>query len=130
MPVNYKDVITLDLLITDFKFARETLHETVTNGRKIISTVTADILDSDSEDTLHRAELISSFSSLVSSVNSSVKLLSAYYKDIVKIIESIEAVRVSQSKGLSGKNGQNVNVENMFVVSSTTDIIKRIREQN
>lgn len=124
------EVIRLEVLVEDFKFTRETLRETVQNGRKVLNTVTADLLDSDEE--ASRTTLITSFAELVSAVNNSVKLLSASYKDISNILESMEKVR--KSKLISdGGNQSNVYIDKMLVQSesiSTADIIARLREKS
>lgn len=127
--VDATKVIELEFLVSDFKFTRETLKETVENGRKVIQIVTLELLDDDSD---NRASLITSFAELVSSVNQSVKLLSQTYKDIAAVLESIEKTRKSQLSGPK-QTGGTVNIDKMVITteaSSTADIIARLREKN
>jgi len=128
--IDTKSVIELEILVSDFKFTRETLKETVENGRKIINTVTLELLDADET---NRAALITSFAELVTSVNQSVKLLSQSYKDITSVLEGIEKIRKSKlsspQKEQSGA-GHNNTFINISTQESTTDIIARLREKD
>jgi len=126
------EVIKLELMVDDFKFTRETLKETVENGRKILNILTLELLESDDDST--RSSLILSFAELVSSVNNSVKLLSASYKDIANVLETTEKIRKSRLLSpapIASKN--NVYIDKLLVNEfteqiSTTDIIARLRD--
>jgi predicted protein tyrosine phosphatase len=126
--ISTTDVIKLDLMVDDFKFTRDTLTETVNNGRKVLNVVTLELLDSDEE---NRASLITSFAELVTSVNQSVKLLSQSYKDIAAVLESIEKIR--KSKLATPEQAQPVGTGNTFInittQESTTDIIARLTKK-
>ena len=123
------EVLKLDLMVEDFKFTRETLKETVENGRKVLSILTLDLLGNDDE--AGRASLITSFAELVTSVNNSVKLLSTSYKDIANVLETTEKIRKSRLSLQDNKNTNNVYIDKVLVQNdpiSTTDIIARLRE--
>lgn len=122
-------VIQLELMTDDFKFTRETLKETVENGRKILNVVTLQLLDVDDD---KQAALIESFASLVTSVNQSVKLLSSSYKDIASVLESIEKIRKSKQSSPRENNpeaGTGNTFINITTQESTADIISRLREK-
>jgi hypothetical protein len=127
------EVIKLELMVDDFKFTRETLKETVENGRKVLNILTLELMES--EDDSARASLITSFSELVSSVNNSVKLLSASYKDIANVLETTEKIRKSRLatpvSNLNSGNTNNVYIDKVLVNEqiSTTDIIARLRDE-
>jgi hypothetical protein len=123
------EVIKLELMVDDFKFTRETLKETVENGRKILNILTLELLESDDDST--RSSLILSFAELVSSVNNSVKLLSSSYRDIANVLETTEKIRKSRLLSpapIASKN--NVYIDKLLVNEqiSTTDIIARLRD--
>jgi len=118
------DVISLELLVDDFKFTRDTLRETVTNGRKIINVLTLDLLGTDDD---ARAPMITSFAELVNSVNQSVKILSQGYKDIANVLESIEKIRKSKlSSPVKEETPQGNTYININTKESTTDIVARL----
>jgi hypothetical protein len=127
--ISTTDVIKLDLMVDDFKFTRDTLTETVNNGRKVLNVVTMELLDSDEE---NRASLITSFAELVTSVNQSVKLLSQSYKDIAAVLESIEKIRKSKL-ATPEKDSSPAGTGNTFInitsQESTTDIIARLAQK-
>lgn len=133
--VRPEKVIELEIMIDDFKFVRETLKETVENGRKVINTLTFELMDADDSS---RSALITSFAELVSSVNQSVKLLSQSYKDIANVLESMEKIRKSQiipgsgKQNETGKNNSTVNIDKMVITTqeTTADIISRLRMSN
>lgn len=133
--VRPEKVIELEIMIDDFKFVRETLKETVENGRKVINTLTFELMDADDSS---RSALITSFAELVSSVNQSVKLLSQSYKDIANVLESMEKIRKSQiipgsgKQNETGKNNSTVNIDKMVITTqeTTADIISRLRLGN
>lgn len=126
--ISTTEVLKLNFLVDDFTFTRDTLKETVENGRKIIQTVTLELLDSDDD---KRSALISAFAELVSSVNQSVKLLSQSYKDIASVLESVEKIRKSKlsSPDKSDKPESGNTYINISTQESTTDIIARLAQK-
>lgn len=127
---NYVDLINLNNLLEDFSYIRNTLKENSENGKRILNTVSNEILASDPE-TL--SEMVASYSDLNRSLTDTMKLYLQTYKDISNIILNLEKVK----QGLS-KTENNLNINNFGsdkedvtnVIKSTAEIIERIRQKN
>ena len=124
------DLINLNNLLEDFSYIRNTLKENSENGKRILNTVSNEILASDPE-TL--SEMVASYSDLNRSLTDTMKLYLQTYKDISNIILNLEKVK----QGLS-KTENNLNINNFGsdkedvtnVIKSTAEIIERIRQKN
>ena len=127
---NYVDLINLNNLLEDFSYIRNTLKENSENGKRILNTVSNEILASDPE-TL--SEMVASYSDLNRSLTDTMKLYLQTYKDISNIILNLEKVK----QGLS-KTENNLNINNFGadkedvnnVIKSTAEIIEKIRQKN
>lgn len=97
---------------------RETLIETISNGRKVINSLTLNISDLE----VSNGQILSAYAELVSVVNNSLKLLTSTYKDILTIQNTIN--------DNSNKNGKNkVDINNSIIFGGNmTDIIKKIQK--
>jgi len=112
------EIINLSNMVEDFKFVRETLRENTENARRVLTSVTLDLLDSEDE---KRASLIMSFAELNRAVADNMKLYVSAYKDISSVLLNIEKIKGADSP-------QTVN-QNMFVgttVKTTAEIIKEL----
>lgn len=117
------DIISLQMMIEDFKFVRDTLKENTENGRKILTAVTADLLDSDEE---KRANLILSFAELNKAVALNMKLYISSYKEISQVILNLEKVKQAESNVSSPHTVNNtLNINNPEAIS-TVDVIKKL----
>ena len=118
------DVIKLQMMVDDYKEVRETLLSTVKSSRSIIDSLTLSLMDEDSET---RADDISAYSSLVSTVNQSVKILASSYKDISSVLLNLD--KLEKSQDISDKkvtiNASNINIQSNQIIS-TTDLIKKL----
>jgi methyl-accepting chemotaxis protein len=117
--MNISDMFQLDMLQSDFMAMRSTLMDTVTKGKLVIDAITNEIVINPTD-----AEMVGSYSQLISVVNSSMKLLSSTYKDIGDIV-----ARVKKLEEVSKPEVGNVtNIQNNFYAESTSDIIKQLRD--
>ena len=114
------DFINLELMVRDFKYVRESLKETTNNGRRVLQSITLDLLDEDEE---NRASLITSFAELNKAIAENMKLYMQSYKDISTVLLNLDKI----SKSKTPQSGTVTN--NTVVVAepiSTADLIKQL----
>ena len=92
-------------MVQDFKYVRESLKETTDNGRRVLQSVTLDLLSEDDES---RASLITSFAELNRAVADNMKLYMQSYKDISTVILNLDKVKraaiMSQPNSVTNNN--------------------------
>lgn len=117
------EVINLDNLVQDFRYVRETLKENTDNGRRILNSVTLDLLSADDE---KKADLIISFAELNKALALNVKLYIGSYKEISSVILNLDKIKNAE------KAIQQPNEGNTFEgqVISTVDILKQLNEES
>lgn len=115
------DLINLNNMVEDFKYIRDTLRETSDNGRRVLNSVTVDLLESDDD---KRAALIISFAELNRAVGDNMKLYMQSYKDISTVLLNLDKIKKNEkSENINVTN--NLNVTNNETIS-TADLIKRL----
>ena len=77
------EILNLNNMVEDFKYVRDTLKENTDNARRVLNSVTLDLLNSNED---KRAGLIMSFAELNRAVADNMKLYILSYKEISKII--------------------------------------------
>lgn len=117
------DVIKLQMMVDDYKEVRETLLDNTRNGKKILESMTLNLLDEDSETEVSPATVMA-YSSLVGTINSSVKLLASSYKDISTVLLNLNRLDAGE-KGVT-INGD-VNISQNTQVINTTDLIANLK---
>lgn len=115
------DVVNLETMVQDFKYVRESLKETTDNGRRVLQSVTLDLLSEDDES---RASLITSFAELNRAVADNMKLYMQSYKDISTVILNLDKVR----RAAIIAQPSNVTNNNLIVTEqrNTADLIKEL----
>lgn len=115
------DVVNLETMVQDFKYVRESLKETTDNGRRVLQSVTLDLLSEDDES---RASLITSFAELNRAVADNMKLYMQSYKDISTVILNLDKVR--RAAGIAQPSS--VTNNNLIVTEqkNTADLIKEL----
>lgn len=118
-----EEIINLQNLVNDFQFVRETLKENTENGRRVLNSVTYDLLDSDDE---KRASLIMSFAELNKAVADNMKLYIMSYKEISNVILNLDKLKNKEGPKTVNNNlhlhgGEAVN---------TADLIKQLSGNN
>lgn len=114
------DMFQLEMLQSDFMNVRTTLMDTVTKGKSVIDTLTNELILNPTD-----AEMVASYSQLISVVNSSMRLLSGTYKDISEIVSKVK--KLEEQSGQSTGPGGVTNIQNNFFAENTNDIIKQLR---
>ena len=115
------ELINLENMVDDFKFVRETLRESSENGRRVLNSVTLELLDSDDE---KRATLILSFAELNKAVALNMKLYISAYKEISNNLLNLDKLRSNEAQGPQTVNNT-INLNGAEAIS-TVDMIKRL----
>jgi hypothetical protein len=120
--VNVSEIINLNNMVDDFKFVRETLKENTKNGRRVLNSVTLDLLDSDDD---KRASLILSFAELNKAVADNMKLYIGAYKEISNVLLNIDKINKNKQNSPNTVNNT-VNINSTESIS-TVDLIKKLK---
>lgn len=116
------DVVDVQAMIEDFCYMRAMLRETTQNSRRVLESVTEELVLSEGES---RALLVSAYSELNKAQIESVKLFMQSYKEISTIL--VNLTKINQSNSPHTVHTTNVlNIEDQSHISSA-DIINRLR---
>nr|DAX74176.1 MAG TPA: Terminase DNA packaging enzyme small [Caudoviricetes sp.] len=116
------DVVDVQAMIEDFCYMRAMLRETTQNSRRVLESVTEELVLSEGES---RALLVSAYSELNKAQIESVKLFMQSYKEISTIL--VNLTKINQSNTPHTVHTTNVlNIEEQSHISSA-DIINRLR---
>lgn len=116
------DVVDVQAMIEDFCYMRSMLRETTQNSRRVLESVTEELVLSEGES---RALLVSAYSELNKAQIESVKLFMQSYKEISTIL--VNLTKINQSNTPHTVHTTNVlNIEDQSHISSA-DIINRLR---
>ena len=116
------EVINLENMVNDFKYVRETLKENTDNGRRVLNSVTYDLLDSDDD---KRASLIMSFAELNKAIADNMKLYIQGYKEISNILLNLDKIKKSQKLEQPQTINNTLNINSTETIS-TTELIKKL----
>ena len=116
------DVVDVQAMIEDFCYMRAMLRETTQNSRRVLESVTEELVLSEGES---RALLVSAYSELNKAQIESVKLFMQSYKEISTIL--VNLTKINQSNTPQTVHTTNVlNIEDKSFISSA-DIVNRLR---
>jgi hypothetical protein len=116
------EIIRLQTLVEDFKYVRETLKENTDNGRRVLNSVTLDLLDSDDD---KRASLIMSFAELNKAVADNMKLYIQSYKEISNVLLNLDKIKKMENPTPDTVNNTlNINTTEAI---NTVDLIKKLK---
>lgn len=116
------DVVDVQAMIEDFCYMRAMLRETTQNSRRVLESVTEELVLSEGES---RALLVSAYSELNKAQIESVKMFMQSYKEISTIL--VNLTKINQSNTPHTVHTTNVlNIEDQSHISSA-DIINRLR---
>lgn len=113
------EIVNLETMVQDFKYVRETLRETTDNGRRVLQSITLDLLSEDDES---RASLITSFAELNKAVGDNMKLYMQSYRDISGVLMNLDKIQKAQNPSGAVTNNTLVITE----PRSTADLIKEL----
>ena len=109
------ELVSLKMLIEDYKTVRETLLDNVGNAQKIINSMSFDMLGDDDAG----SDKISAYSTLLGTINNSVKILTSSYKDISVVLLNLKKLEQEQKQE---------QIETDKNVISTVDLIEKLKQ--
>lgn len=112
------EIINLENMVDDFKFVRETLKENTENGRRVLNSITLDLLNSDDD---KRASLIMSFAELNRAVADNIKLYIQSYKEISTVLLNLDKIKKEEQPKVVN------NTLNLAPIS-TVDLIQQLQK--
>lgn len=115
---NIEGIIDLKVLVQDYQNLRQIVLSNSANSKKLLESLLIEIFANDSVD----PEMIASYSQLLNTVNSSMKLLTSSYKEISNILMNIQKLNASQKP-------KEIKVENVNILSSK-EIVERLLKDN
>lgn len=123
-PVNEiaADILNISDMQADFNYMRENLKATTDNSKRILESITDDLIYSEGES---RAELIIAYSELNKAQMDGIKLFIQSYKEVSTILVNLSKVQTSSSPHTVHTTNV-LNIENDTKVS-TADIINRLK---
>lgn len=116
-------IVNLDNMVSDFKYVRETLKENIDNGRRVLNTVTINLLDAD-DDTL--PQLIVAFAELNKAIAENTKIYLSSYKSISDILLNLDKIKKAEKEVKPAGNITNNLTINGGDPISTVDLIKQL----
>lgn len=119
------EIINLNNMVEDFKYVRETLKENTDNGRRVLNSITLDLLDSDDE---KRAGLVMSFAELNTAIANNMKLYMLAYKEISNVLLNLDKIKKTETETGGTKTINNTLNINSTETISTVDLIKRLTQ--
>ena len=114
------DIVDVKAMIDDFCYMRAMLRETTQNSRRVLESVTEELVLSEGES---RALLVSAYSELNKAQIESVKLFMQSYKEISTILVNLTKINTAGSP----TTVHTTNVLNIEDSISSADIINRLR---
>lgn len=118
------NVVDVQAMIDDFTYMRRMLRETTENSRRVLQSVTEELIMSDGES---RAGLVMAYSELNKAQIESVKLFMQSYKEVSTILVNLTKVNNTGPQTIHTTNV--LNIEDKSHISSA-DIINRLRGSN
>nr|DAX36569.1 MAG TPA: Terminase DNA packaging enzyme small [Caudoviricetes sp.] len=115
---NIEGIIDLKVLVQDYQNLRQIVLSNSANSKKLLESLLIEIFANDSVD----PEMIASYSQLLNTVNSSMKLLTSSYKEISNILMNIHKLNAIQKP-------KEIKVENVNILSSK-EIVERLLKDN
>lgn len=119
--LNETEVLTY--LKEDFLTARQSLLDTMSNGKTVINAITNQLTVFEGDE--NNAELVSAYASLVKTVNEGAKLLIQMYTEIIKAHQLINKQKDEKKVTIAGDI--NINTNNNSISGNISDIIKQMR---
>ena len=122
------EIINLDNMVSDFRYVRDTLKENIENGRRVLNSITIDLLAADEE---NRAALVIAFAELNKAIADNTKIYISSYKNISDILLNIDKVKKQEKQAFEEKGNVTNNTLNIHTNEpiSTVDLIKQLNNQ-
>ena len=118
-------VMNVDAMVEDFNYMRSMLRETTQNTKKVLESVTDELMDGEEDS---RAGLVMAYGELNKAQLEGIKLFMMSYKEISVILANFAKVQTASRPKDSPNNVYTTNVMNIEAsATSSADIINRLR---
>lgn len=118
-------VMNVDAMVEDFNYMRSMLRETTQNTKKVLESVTDELMDGEEDS---RAGLVMAYGELNKAQLEGIKLFMMSYKEISVILANFAKVQTASRPKDGPNNVYTTNVMNIEAsATSSADIINRLR---
>lgn len=118
------DAIVLEQLTEDFKFGRDTLKANIKNGRRVLDTITLELLDSDDD---KKASLVMAFAELNKGMADNIKVFNASWKQLSEVLVNLDKLNKMGTPSTVNNTVNNINLETSKPIS-TVDLIASLKD--
>lgn len=114
-------VVTLETLQSDFQILRQNLMENIKSSQLVLTQFSTEIV---AEGADVKPTLLSAYSELVESCNSSIKLMSMLYKDIADTYLKIKKLEETNEERDNPEKSKTIN---NLIITNTEELLNKIR---
>lgn len=118
VPENLSGIIDLKLLIEDYKNLRNLVLANTATSKKVLDSLTIEMFANE----VCSPEMVSSYSTLLKTINDSMKLMTNSYKEISDVLLNIHKINTIDKP-------KEVKVKNVNIVSSA-EVLDRLMKDN
>lgn len=118
VPENLSGIIDLKLLVEDYKNLRNLVLANTATSKKVLDSLTIEMFANE----VCTPEMVCSYSTLLKTINDSMKLMTNSYKEISDVLLNIHKINTIDKP-------KEVKVKNVNIISSA-EVLDRLKNQN
>ena len=118
IPENLSGIIDLKLLVEDYKNLRNLVLANTATSKKVLDSLTIEMFANE----VCTPEMVSSYSTLLKTINDSMKLMTNSYKEISDVLLNIHKINTIDKP-------KEVKVKNVNIISSA-EVLDRLMKEN
>ena len=118
VPENLSGIIDLKLLVEDYKNLRNLVLANTATSKKVLDSLTIEMFANE----VCTPEMVSSYSTLLKTINDSMKLMTNSYKEISAVLLNIHKINTIDKP-------KDVKVKNVNIISSA-EVLDRLMKEN
>lgn len=118
VPENLSGIIDLQLLVEDYKNLRNLVLANTATSKKVLDSLTIEMFANE----VCTPEMVSSYSTLLKTINDSMKLMTNSYKEISDVLLNIHKINTIDKP-------KDVKVKNVNIISSA-EVLDRLMKEN
>ena len=118
VPENLSGIIDLKLLVEDYKNLRNLVLANTATSKKVLDSLTIEMFANE----VCSPEMVSSYSTLLKTINDSMKLMTNSYKEISDVLLNIHKINTIDKP-------KDVKVKNVNIISSA-EVLDRLMKEN
>lgn len=118
VPENLSGIIDLKLLVEDYKNLRNLVLANTATSKKVLDSLTIEMFANE----VCTPEMVSSYSTLLKTINDSMKLMTNSYKEISDVLLNIHKINTIDKP-------KDVKIKNVNIISSA-EVLDRLMKEN